>query len=84
MRIPSVKNMLEDINSRIDKKCKILVSSKEHYLKIHNWQKQTNIIKRKEANLQEIWESIKRTNTQVIGVQEELNNVKGQIAYLNK
>ena len=77
-RINEIKNSLEGINSRITEAEEWISDLEDKIVEITTTeQNKEKRIKRIEDSLRELWDNIKCTNIQIIGVSEEEENKKG-------
>ena len=83
MAITEIKNILEGINSRICEAEEWISELEDETLEITS-EEQNNVkrMKRAEASLRDIWDHIKCTNIQIIGVPEEGNGTPLQYSCL--
>ena len=70
--INEIKNSLEGINSRITEAEEQISDLKDKIVEITTTeQKKEKRMKRNEGSLRDLWDNIKHTNLQIIGVPEE-------------
>ena len=70
--VTEIKNTLEGISSRISEAEEQIIELEDKMVKITSEeQNKVKRMKRAEDNLRDLWDSIKFTNTQIIGVPEE-------------
>ena len=76
--ITEMKNTLEGINSRITEAEERISDLEDKIVEITTAeQKKEKRMKRIEDSLRDLWDNIKRTNIQIIGVPEEEKKKKG-------
>ena len=76
--INEIKNSLEGINSRITEAEKWISDLEDKIMEIITTeQNKEKRLKRIEDSLRDLWDNIKRTNIQIIGVQKEEEKKKG-------
>ena len=76
--INEIKNTLEGINSRISEAEERISDLEDKRVEITTAeQNKEKRMKRTEGRLRDLWENIKRTNIQIIGVPEEEEKKKG-------
>ena len=81
--INEIKNSLEGINSRITEAEERISDQEDKIVEITTTeQNKEKRMKRIEDNLRDLWDNIKRTNIQIIGVPEEEKRKKGLRKYL--
>ena len=83
--INEIKNSLEGINSRITEAEKQISDLEDKIVEITTAeQNKDKGMKRIEDSLRDLWNNIKRTNIQIIGVSEEEEERKGMRKYLKR
>ena len=76
--ITEIKNTLEGINSRISEAEERISELEEKMVEITSEEKnKVKRLKRTEDSLRDLWDNIKHTNIQIIGVPEEEEKKKG-------
>jgi len=76
--LPSPKNTLEGINSRISKAEERISELEDKIVEItYKEQNKVKRIKRSADSLRHLWKNIKHTNIRIIGVPEEERKKKG-------
>ena len=83
--INEIKNTLEGINSRITEAEEWISDLEDKIVEITtSEQNKEKRMKRIEDSLRDLWDNIKRTNIQIIGVPEEEEKRKGLRKYLKR
>ena len=83
--ITEIKNTLEGINSRITEAEDRTSEVEDRMVETNEAErKKEKRIKRNEDNLRDVWDNVKHTNIQIIGVPEKEDKKKGHEKILNK
>ena len=83
--ITEIKNTLEGINSRISEAEEWITELEEKTLQITSEeQNKVKRMKRTEDSLRDLWDDLKCTNIQIIGVPEEEEKKKGMRKFLKR
>ena len=75
--ITAMKNTLEGINSRITEKEERISDLEDNIVEITTAEQKKKRMKRTEDSLRDLWDNIKHTNIQIIGVPEDEEKKKG-------
>ena len=75
--INEIKNSLEGINSRITEKEERISDLEDNIVEITTAEQKKKRMKRTEDSLRDLWDNIKHTNIQIIGVPEDEEKKKG-------
>ena len=80
-----IKNTLEGINSRTSEAEERISELEDKMVEITSKeQKKIKRMKRTEDSLRDLWDNIKGTNIQIIGVQKKMRKRKGMKKYLKR
>ena len=83
--ITEIKNTLERINSRISEGEEWISEQEDNMVEITSEeQNKVKTMKRTEDSLRDLWDNIKSTNIQIIGVQKKKKRRKGMRKFLKR
>ena len=82
--IAKIKNTLEEINSRISEAEERISELEDEMVEITSEENKVKSMKRTEDILRDLWDHIKCTNIQIIGVPEEEEKRKGMRKFLKR